>query len=201
MFIVAACVVITPWGVRNHRVLDRMMPVGTQGAMELSAGYGDAAFQRFGMWHNLEETGFFAATDKSGQSELEREVARADHSRNEALAWCRAHPFKAAMLPFVKVFQEFRPHMSGDLYVLAFALLGLLVMRGTPDGRVWIAILVTTAFGVALTWSTAGRFVVPSLFVLHAAAAIGIWRSVLACLQADSGVCPIGMAAQPSEPN
>lgn len=181
-FIIAACAVVSPWGLRNCRVLDRAMPLGTQGTMELSAGYSDAAFERLGMWHNLEETGFFAATDQPGQTALEREIARADHSRDEALAWCRAHPLKAMLLPAMKIFQEFRPHMSGDLYVLAFALLGLLAMRSTPDGRAWTAVLAATAFGVALTWSTSGRFVVPSLFALHAAAAIGLWNAVCAAL-------------------
>jgi hypothetical protein len=198
--VIAACAVVSPWSLRNWQILTRAMPLGTQGTMELSAGYSDAAFEQLGMWHNLEETGFFAATDQPGQSTLEREIARADHSRDEAFAWCRAHPLKAVCLPAMKVFQEFRPHMSGDLYILAFALLGLLAMLNTPDGRVWIAILAATAFGVALTWSTAGRFVVPSLYALHCAAAIGLWQSAQACLRSDPGGCGVVIEAQPSEP-
>jgi len=197
--VIVACAVVSPWAMRNGRILDRAMPLGTQGTMELSAGYSDAAFERLGMWHNLEETNFFATTDQPGQSTLEREIARADQSRDEAFAWCRAHPLKAVCLPAMKVFQEFRPHMSGDLYILAFALLGLLAMSNTPDGRAWIAILAATAFGVALTWSTAGRFVVPSLFPLHAAAAIGIWKSVQACIKGNSGGSPVEVVAQSHE--
>lgn len=180
-FATATLVVFAPWAIRNDQVLGRIMPLGTQGTIELSAGYSDAAFQRLGMWHNLEETGFFSGIDRSGQTELEREISRADHSRTRAVAWCLAHPLKAALLPLMKVFQEFRPHMSGDLYILAFAVLGLSALRGTPEGRVWRAMILATALGVAVTWSVAGRFIVPILYVLHCAAAIGLWRSLLAC--------------------
>jgi hypothetical protein len=180
-FVLSACLLFAPWGVRNCMVLERLMPLGTQGTIELSAGYSDAAFARWGMWHNLEEAGFFVAIDRADQTELEWEVARADYSRRYAVEWCRRHPVQSALLPVMKVFQEFRPHMSGDLYVLAFALLGLAHIRGTPEGRAWGMILTATAVGVALTWSVAGRFVVPMLYVLHCAAAVGVWQSLIAC--------------------
>mgnify|MGYP002622211992 FL=1 len=180
-FVLAAGCVFAPWAWRNCRVLGRFMPLGTQGTMELSAGYSDAAVERWGMWHNLEQTGFFDAVDAPGQTALERENARADHSRRQAIEWCAAKPLKAALLPVMKVFQEFRPHMSGDLYVLAFAILGLGWVRGTPEGRAWLGIIAATAFSVAVTWSVAGRFVFPTLYVLHCAAAIGVWQAIIAC--------------------
>lgn len=180
-FVIAAILVFAPWGVRNCHVLGRIMPLGSQGTIELSAGYSDAAFDRLGMWHNLEESGFFAAIDQPGQTELQKELGRADHSRNRAFAWCASHPLKAAVLPLMKVFQEFRPHMSGDLFILAFALLGLCTVRGTAESRAWRAMLLATALGVAVTWSVAGRFIVPILYVLHCAAATGLWQSLLAC--------------------
>lgn len=180
-FIFAATIVFAPWGVRNCRVLGRPMPLGTQGMMELSAGHSAEAFARWGMWHNLEESGFFATVDRPNQTALERELARADYSWQQTTAWWQKHLLQVILLPAMKVFQEFRPHMSGDLYVLAFALLGLAVVRGTPEGRIWNAILLATALGVAVTWSVAGRFVFPTVYVLHCAAAIGVWHSLLTC--------------------
>ncbi|MFO1095791.1 MAG: glycosyltransferase family 39 protein [Planctomycetaceae bacterium] len=180
-FLMAAMVVFAPWGVRNCRVLGRFMPLGTQGTIELPSGYSDEAFARGGMWHNLDESGCFRSVDIETNTQLQREVARADYSSRLATAWCRAHPVQTALLPFMKVFQEFRPHMSADLYVLAFALLGLAVVRGTPEGRAGGTILLAIAFSVGLTWSVAGRFVFPALYVLHCAAAIGVWTSVMAC--------------------
>ena len=56
-----------------------------------------------------------------------------------------------------------------SVQMLAFALIGLAWMRGTAEWLAWSAILLATAFGVALTWSVAGRFVVPALYVLHVA--------------------------------
>lgn len=184
VFVLAACVVFAPWGWRNCQALGRFMPLGTQGTMELSAGYSDATFERWGMWHNMAETGFFTEVDSPDQTALQRELARADYSRRRAVAWCTSQPLQAALLPLMKVFQEFRPHMSGDLYILAFAILGLAWIRGTPQGSVWLWIIAATAFGVALTWSVAGRFVFPPLYVLQCAAAIGVWNSVLACTAA-----------------
>jgi hypothetical protein len=112
---------------------------------------------------------------------LQRELAMADASRKGAGSWSLSNPHKLLLLPAMRVIQEFRPHGPGELYVLAFAVLGILLLRQHDAGRVFAALLFAAAIAVGLTWSTAGRFLVPLLFILHAAAGIGLWAALLAC--------------------
>jgi len=178
--LIAACVVVAPWVVRNCRVSGRFLPLGAQGQIELSAAYSDEAFRRGGMWHNLQEAGFFASLPLEGRPALEQEQLMADFSRVCAADWVKANPHKVPLLAVMKVIQEFRPHGPGELYVLAFAVLGLLLLRGTPWAR-WAAwILLVGALSIAGTWSTSGRFVVPLLSILHTAAGVGLWAAIIA---------------------
>ena len=66
VFIVAMLVVITPWSFRNITILERFSPMGTQGLMELSAGYSDIAYDNFGVWQNLMAVGFFDDVSTDG---------------------------------------------------------------------------------------------------------------------------------------
>ncbi len=180
-FLAAALLVPFPWFIRNCVLLDRFMPLGAQGTIELSAAYSDEGFRRMGMWFNQQQAGVFHDVVTPEMTTLDRELAMADAARTRSLDWVLSNPHKTALLPFLRFLQEFRPHGPGELYVLAFAILGLLMLRGRIEGRVLLFLLAAAAFGVACTWSTAGRFVVPVLFVLHAAAAIGLWSALIAC--------------------
>jgi 4-amino-4-deoxy-L-arabinose transferase-like glycosyltransferase len=177
-FLLVAGVLLTPWSLRNCRLLGKTLPLGTQGDMELAAGYSDEAFRRGGMWFSLEDSGFFPP-DVQQRTGLDRELAAADFSRAAARDWALRQPHKLLPLAAMKIVQEFRPHGPGDLYVLVFAVLGLLLLRGRSDGRVLTAVVVLNAFAIALTWSTSGRFVVPILSVLHITAALGLWAGFL----------------------
>lgn len=178
VFLLTASLVAAPWWVRNCRVLGRFEPFGTQGRMELSAGYSDAAFRRGGMWLNMADEGLFDDVISTSTG-LQREQAIAEASSQRAKNWAENHPLKLPLLAAGKVFHELRPHGSGDLYVLAFAVLGLLALRGAPDDRVLFGLVLTGLFAVALTWSTSGRFIVPLLYPMHVAAAIGAWTALL----------------------
>ena len=179
VFLLVTLIVLAPWSLRNDRLLGRFLPLGTQGHIELAAGYSDEAFRRGGMWFNLEAAGFFPP-EVQQRSGLDRELAAADYSRAFARDWSMRHPHLLPLLALMKIVQEFRPHGPGDLYVLAFAVLGLLLLRGRSDGNVLTAIVVLNALAIAVTWSTSGRFVVPILPVLHIAAAIGLWMALVA---------------------
>lgn len=180
-FLLASLLVPLPWFIRNIEQTERFMPLGAQGTIELSTAYSDESFRRLGMWFNQQEAGAFDDLPTEGLTSLEREALLADEARRRACSWTLSNPLKALLLPPLRLLQEFRPHGPGELYILAFAALGLLILHGRIEGTVGLAILAAASLAIALTWSTAGRFLVPVLPVLHVAAAIGLWTSLLAC--------------------
>jgi 4-amino-4-deoxy-L-arabinose transferase-like glycosyltransferase len=177
LFLAVTLAVVAPWGIRNIMLLDRFSPMGTQGLMELSAGYSDIAWDNNGVWQNLSATGFFDAVDTSGMSNAESELAVADVSSAHAFAWIRNNMAKLIPLAFMKIGSEFRPHNVVEFVVLTFAIIGLF-RSGRNAALVFSALLLTNAFSIAVTWSVEGRFLVPQLFILHALCAVGVWSCI-----------------------
>lgn len=173
-----SCVLLTtlPWAVRNVLLLDRFAPLGTQGLMELSAGYSDVAWQHHGVWQNLSSSDFFADADLEGATGVARELAIADASKAKAGEWIRANTAKLPALAAMKVYSEFRPHNLVEALVLLLAAIGAVSSWRSTATRILVGLLLTNATAVALTWSVEGRFVVPQLFVLYALCGIGIGR-------------------------
>lgn len=169
-----------PWGYRNVTVLGEFYPLGTQGEEQASARHSDEAFARRGMWYNPDETGFFDNVSKDSSRPLA--IRRAELSQAAARAWVKAHPFKTMLLPPLRVFQEYRPHGPGDLFVLAFAALGLVLVWRTPEGRAARGILLAQTLTIAITWSVAGRFLYPLLGILHYLAIVGLWGACAALI-------------------
>ncbi len=176
-----AIAVCLPWWIHNVQVLGEFRPLGTQGAEQLSAAYSDEAFARRGMWFNLDETEFFRGIDQPDP--VRRTLARALLSEQSARTWVGQHPLQAASLWPARVFQEFRPHGPGDLFVLAFALLGLAILWQTPPGRASRWLIAGQVLAIAATWSVAGRFVFPLLGILHLLATIGLWGAYVALVE------------------
>jgi 4-amino-4-deoxy-L-arabinose transferase-like glycosyltransferase len=170
-----------PWWIHNVRVLGEFRPLGTQGAEQLSAAYSDEAFRRLGMWFNQEELGFFRGIETPDP--VRRSLDRAERSELSARQWVAHHPLKAALLWPARVFQEFRPHGPGDLFVLAFSLLGLAILWDTPEGRAARWLCAGQVFAIAATWSVAGRFVYPLLGMLHLLAVVGLWGAYVAVVE------------------
>lgn len=169
-----------PWGYRNVAVLGEFYPLGTQGAEQAAASRSDEAFARRGMWYNLDETGFFDQVSKDVSRPLA--IRRAELSQAAANAWTKQHPFKMLLLPPLWIFQEYRPHGPGDLFVLAFAALGLVLVWRTPEGRVARGIVLAQTLTIGMTWSVAGRFLYPLLGILHYLAIIGLWGACSALI-------------------
>lgn len=181
LLIVATLLVIAPWGYRNLSVLGEFRPLGTQGEEQLSAAWSDEAFARRGMWFNLDEFHFFERVSHDTEKPLA--IRRAHLSQQAARSWVMQHPFKALLLPPLRVIQEFRPHGPGDLFVLAFAVFGLVLVWPTPEGRAARVILLAQTFAIAMTWSVAGRFLYPLLGILHYLAAVGLWGAYVTLIR------------------
>jgi hypothetical protein len=171
--------VLLPWMVRNCVALRAFMPLGVQGMNELSAGYGDEAFEHQGVWFNTSFSGFFDEVEHAGMSSLQLERAQARYSGGRAFRWIAQNPGKVLLLATMKLYHEFRPRSASEWFVLVFALVGLPFVVRQPGGWIVPALVVTCAYTVAVTWSVGGRFLVPLLFVFHVLAAVGVWRTLL----------------------
>jgi hypothetical protein len=174
VFVVAATLI--PWGIRNCQLLGEFMPLGSQGAGQLSAGYSDVAWEHSGTWQNLEARGFFDGVVTKEMTPIEKELATARYSRDQARQWIAANPRKALALFPLKVYQEFRPCHVPQAVLLALAVTGALAGWGNLYVRVGLGLVFANAVSIGLTWSVAdGRFLVPLLFVQHLLAAVGAW--------------------------
>ncbi|WP_417851619.1 ArnT family glycosyltransferase [Thalassoglobus sp.] len=174
LYLVGTGVVLTPWAVRNIKLTEKMMPLGTQGLVQLSAGFGDSIWESKGVWPNIEIEGFFDVVKDPQASELEYEIAKAEYSKAEALKWIRANPMKVVLLTPIKMYQECRPRGIGQWIMLVPTLLGVWSIRRTPLGKVLLAVFAMNLFAIAATWSVEGRFLVPVLFPIHIFATIGL---------------------------
>jgi|GEM_PF-928669 len=198
VMIASTLILCGPWWIRNCLVLDALMPLGTQGREQLSAAYSDEAFRRAGMWFNLDQTGFFDSLDLPSDDPLAAAKQRAEFSGARAREWMATHPFKTILLIPLRVLQEFRPHGPGELAILMFALLGLAVLFSRPEGQVIAALLVAQTLAVSLTWSVSGRFLIPLLGGLHAAAAVGLWAAYVLLVERRAGARQLLNVTEPA---
>jgi hypothetical protein len=183
-FVAVALAVVAPWAVRNTLLVGRFSPLGTHGQQNLAAAYSDEAVANNGLWYRLDATGFFPPEIDDTAPGLRREVERADRSTKTALDWARSNPAKLPTLAAMRIWQLWKPRMHWDALILGLAAFGLVLWPALGDRRVFVGVLLANTFAVALTWCVGGRFLVPLLPVLHAAAACGVWSMLLAATDA-----------------
>lgn len=160
----AALVIIVPWWIRNTVVLDTFMPLGTQGALNMPAGFGPLALQFEGVWSSNPGDDW-ARIDELKLDPVTAEVRVARLRSRATLEWMRAHPREVARLMVLHVWQEIRPRNSPyhptDAWLLPMAALAAWVLRRSPGVSVIVAVTAVNLAGIALTWSVAGRFMAP----------------------------------------
>ena len=187
---VACC---APWWLHNIIVLDRFMPLGTQGPITLIGGYCDEALAAGGDWQfepeqrlrqRLEnEPSFLAARDDTA-----REVLVADAAKEQLWTWIGAH--SEQLLPLVgrRIATHWNPYTGRSLLWKFFMLAGAiwLVSRGRHSlllrNASWWLLglpLISTCLA-AMLYTTGGRFLVPLYGVLftisgHGVAACVVW--------------------------
>lgn len=167
--------IMLPWIVRNCIVLQDFVPLGTQGASQIAAGFGDLAWEHAGHWINLEKTGFYDGVIDRNLSLLEQEKAMADYSQTSAKRWIAANPIKAILLVPMKIWLEVIPRTPTDWAILLLALPGVWLTRRDCLTKVLLVLFAVNCVAIGMTWSVEGRFMVPMLAAFHYWAAIGVW--------------------------
>jgi hypothetical protein len=179
-----ALLVIGPWWVRNAIVLQAFMPLGTQGALNMPAGFGARALRFKGVW---------SSNPGDGAQEIEAlkldpvtsEVQLAKFRSALALRWIREHPLDTLRLMGLHVWQEIKPRTlpyPTGAWLLPVAAVAALYLRRSPGVGVVVSMVGVNIVGIALTWSVAGRFmapVQPLLAALPGAMAVAVVRRAL----------------------
>lgn len=182
LFAGCAVLVVSPWAFRNVILLQRFAPLGTQGASQLSAAYSEIAWQRRGVWQNLNNTKYFQDVAAEGATEIQQEQQLADASTQQAVNWICANPEKLPLLAIMKVASEFRPRTMSEGIVLTLCVVGVLTTLHNPSTWILLGVVLANVVAVALTWSVEGRFLVPQLFCFYTLSGFGI-QQILRAIQ------------------
>jgi hypothetical protein len=161
--VAVALLVIGPWWVRNTLVLDAFMPLGTQGALNMPAGFGDRALRFKGVWSSNPGDGA-REIEALNLDPVTSEVRLAKFRSALARRWIREHPRDALRLMGLHVWQEVRPRRlpyPTGAWLLPVAAAAAVYLRRSPGVGVIVSMVGANILGIALTWSVSGRFMAP----------------------------------------
>jgi 4-amino-4-deoxy-L-arabinose transferase-like glycosyltransferase len=186
--LVACLLVIGPWWVRNITVTQAFMPTGTQGPLNLPAGFGPQALKYQGLWRSIRDGwGSDLVAQNVNPYSVEFEVRLAKRRSAFALEWMRENPVDVLRLMRMHVWQEIRPRGQPFWdYLLAIGGVAALVFRKSPGIAVVVLMVAANILSVALTWGAGGRFMVPVqplLVALVAALMVFFVRQGIVALQ------------------
>ncbi len=184
--VLCACALCAPWWLRNCLVLDRFMPLGTQGATTLLGGYSDEALLGNGDWqagpelqlrHELSQLSSFQTLT----TDSEREIAIAVEASHRVRQWLWEHLHDLPILILRRIYVHWNPYAGASLLwkvPLILGAVGLLARR--EPARFWLLGLpLTSTVVVAGFYSTGGRFLVPLYGILFTVAGMGVGWSLL----------------------
>jgi hypothetical protein len=161
--VAVALLVIGPWWLRNCVVLQAFLPFGTQGAINLPAGFSDRALRFKGQWMSNPGDGA-QEVEAMDLGPVQSEVWLAKHRSAVAARWVRANPGQALRLMGLHVWQEVRPRRlpyPTGAWLLPLAAIGALWLRRSPGVYVVVLMIAANMLGIALTWSARGQFMAP----------------------------------------
>jgi hypothetical protein len=188
-----AIAVISPWWIRNMVVTRAVMPLGTQGGINLPMGFGPRALRHQGVWASNPGDGWpeIAALNLDI---VTSEVMLAQHRTRLTLNWMMENPGEVVQLMRLHVWQELKPgrDMLVKWLLPAAAAAALLLFRSPVA---WVIVLVVGAniSSIAMTYSAGGRFMVPVqplLIALASAGAVTAARQALTLVRGASAPTP-----------
>jgi hypothetical protein len=162
--ILAAVLVAGPWWIRNIVVTRAFLPMGSQGPINLPAGFSQRALDNQGRWRsNAGDGARELIAEGVSPLSLEYEVRLAKIRSSLTMKWMREHPLDVLRLMRMHVWQELRPRRGPLIWdlLLPAAVVALIYFRKSPGALVAGLILCANIFSIAMTWGATGRFMVP----------------------------------------
>jgi hypothetical protein len=180
----ACLLLIGPWWTRNMVITGARLPFGTEGALNLPAGFGPKALENRGLWRSNHEDGSAMIMARVGGDMRRWETELARYRQRLTLRWMMRNPKDVLRLMYLHVWQEVRPHGEAVAdWLLPLGLVAAFALRRHAAARLVPLMVGATLFSIAMTWSVGGRFIVPLYPVLMAligAAAASIIRRIIA---------------------
>jgi 4-amino-4-deoxy-L-arabinose transferase-like glycosyltransferase len=164
--VLACLIVVAPWWARNIVITGAFLPTGSQGHINLPAGFSQRALDNEGRWRSNDGDGA-QELEAAGIDpySLEYEVRLAEHRFALARTWMLAHPREVIRLMYLHVWQELRPRRGRTDWMLLVSAVAvaLVVFRRHPATPIVALVFAAMLGSVALTWGSIGKFVVPVL--------------------------------------
>ena len=190
--VLVCLLVVAPWWARNIVVTGAFLPTGSQGHINLPAGFSQRALDNEGRWRSNSGDGA-AELEAAGIDpfSIEYEVRLARHRFSLAVAWMRTHPVEVVRLMWLHVWQELRPRRGRTDWtsLVPAVVVALVIFRRHPGTPAVALALAAMSMSVALTWGSIGKFilpVLPTVVALVAALAVAIFASVVRAVRRTS---------------
>ncbi|MFO1064496.1 MAG: hypothetical protein U0892_11590 [Pirellulales bacterium] len=183
MMLVSCMLVLGPWWARNCAVLDRLMPLGTQGPITLLGGYCDEATTAGGEWQGEPELRLRAECRHSfwHRARLERTRSLRKHRRDEFIA-TSVNTWNFPLF-LMRVVTEWNPYTGKSLIWKILMVIGAVVIITSSlerrAGRLLVGLLLINTLTVMVLYSVGGRFLVPTYGIMYSLAAIGAATPVM----------------------
>jgi 4-amino-4-deoxy-L-arabinose transferase-like glycosyltransferase len=174
LFVLVALAVPLPWFVRNSVVLRSFDPLGTQGAINLAAGYNDDAWRRRGEWSAEWSDRLHGGVCANEPWTLECERKSADRGRAAFVSWVREHPTEVPGLAVVKTIYSWLPREPKGFLLLLFAAVGFLSRHRRVEVQILVGLLLLNTGAIAATYWVEQQFQIPTRSVVAAGAALGL---------------------------
>ena len=185
--VLACLLVVAPWWTRNIVVTGAFLPTGSQGHINLPAGFSQRALDNEGRWRSNDDDGGLEASGIDPYS-IEFEVRLAEQRFARALEWMRAHPREVVNLMGLHIWQELRVRRGRTDWTLLVPaiVVALVFFRRHPGTPIIALILAAMLMSIALTWGSVGKFIVPVhpvTVAIVAAMAVAIAASVVSAVR------------------
>jgi 4-amino-4-deoxy-L-arabinose transferase-like glycosyltransferase len=177
-------VLFAPWGIRNCMLLQAFMPLGSEGNINLPAGYSDLAFSMGGEWHKVHEMDFFAPVIPGSAHNvhyfgIDSERKEARYGSKVAVNWIMQNPGKSVALVFMKIRKLWNPERVWvRIFYSVLILLGMLAVRTNEKSRSVAALLIANTLAVGATWYFDQRGHMPAFGPYCVLAGIGMATSI-----------------------
>ena len=193
LFLVSVFLVISPWCYRNVVMLNRFMPLGTQGVSALLGGYCEESIQLAGNWSPEPELRLRAMVEQSADwkdlSSLEKETRIADAASLALREWIFAHKSDLPQLALMRLKSHWGPFTGTSLLWRIGMLCGVIALCLFRRAEGWwlIGMPIVSSVVVMCLYETGGRFLVPLYGLLYGIAGIGVG----ACVGVGVGIARI----------
>ncbi len=172
---------MSPWWVRNCVVLERLMPLGTQGPITMLGGYCDEALATGGDWQHAPEQRLRTRMQSDPvfnalPTDVARELMIADEAKLMVRSWVAQHVWDLPSLFISRVVTHWNPYTGKSLIWRLLILIGAiyLLVKRRPEAWVLVGLPVMNTILVACMYTTGGRFLVPLYGILFTLSAVGM---------------------------